>query len=92
MLDSSIDYGQSDSSVNKYIIDHPEYNQPSAQPTTGKFVIPMGHIANTRLQNRNPYLWYQKMEPTGLYRNVILLYDIKQQDLINAGYINEKKE
>ena len=92
MMDSSIDYGQSDSSVNKFMIDHQEYNQPSSEPTKGKFVIPMGHIVNIRLQDKNPYLWYQKMEPTGLYRNVILLYDIKQQDLINAGYINYKNE
>ncbi len=92
MMDSSIDYGQSDSSVNKYLIDHQEYNKPTIQPTTGKFVIPIRHIVNTRLQDKNPYLWYQKMEPTGLHRNIILLYDIKQQDLINAAYATDKKE
>ena len=86
MMDSGIDYGQSDSSVNGFIASHPGYKQQSAVPATGKYAIPMAHVVSTILWDKNPYKWYQKIEPTGLYRNVVLLYDINEEDLRKAGF------
>jgi hypothetical protein len=51
----------------------------------------MAQAVNNYLRNNNPYNWYQKLKPKGLYRYVILLYDIKEEDLIKAGLRQQKK-
>lgn len=90
-VDSSIDYGQSDLSINDFIAAHPEYKVASTVPDTGKYAVTMGWVINNYLRNNNPYMWYQKIKPAGLYRYVILLYDVKQEDLIKAGYLRSSK-
>jgi hypothetical protein len=84
--DSSIDYGQSDSSINHFVAMHPEYKRASAVADTGKYAVRMGEVVNTYLRNANPYKWYQALEPTGHYRYTILLFDIKRKDLENADW------
>ncbi len=88
MIDSSIDYGQSDSSVNEYVAAHPEFKKPSATPVPGKYAIPMAHVISTNLWDKNPYNWYQKIEPIGLYRNVVLLYEVKEEEVEKLGIRN----
>ncbi len=85
MADSSVDYGQSDSAVNKYIALHPGCMKAAETPAAGRFAIPMSRIVTTTLWKQNPYKWYQKIEPVGLYQHVILLYDIQEKDLELAG-------
>lgn len=84
--DSSIDYGQSDSSVKRFVVMHSEYKRASAVPDTGKYAVLMGEMVNTYLRNSNPYKWYQAMEPVGKYRYTILLFDIRKEDLDNADW------
>jgi hypothetical protein len=84
--DSSIDYGQSDSSIKKFVAEHPEYKRASAVPDTGKYAVLMGEMVNTYLRNANPYKWYQAFEPNGQYRYVVLLFDIRKEDLQNAYF------
>lgn len=83
--DSSIDYGQADLSVTDFIKDHREFKEASSSPAIGKFAVPMNSVLDLYLKNKSPYKWYQKLQPKGLYQYVILLYDIKQEDLIKAG-------
>ena len=90
MMDSSIDYGQSDSSIRKFMIDHPNYSIPAIKPITGRFALPMAHVIDRKLPDQNPYNWYQKMRPCGLYRNVVLIYNISRKDLINAGFVSSE--
>lgn len=85
LMDSNIDYGQSDSSVNGFIAAHPGYRKASSIPQQGRYALPMAQVVGTMQWNNNPYSWYQKIKPVGLYRNVILLYDIKDTDLQSAG-------
>ena len=88
IMDSSIDYGQSDSSVSSFIAAHPGYKAESPFPAPGKYAVPMDHVLNGHLKDKNsynPYEWYQKLEPSGLHRNVVLLFDITEEDLEKAG-------
>lgn len=85
-IDSSIDYGQSDSSISRFVIANPEYKIASKTPAPGKYAVVMAQVVNNYLRKDNPYNWYQKMKPKGLYRYVILLYDIKEEDLKKAGF------
>lgn len=81
IIDSSMDYGQSDSSVNVFIAAHPAYKKPTAVPDTGKVAATMAQVVNTDLREQNPCRWLQKLQPKGLYRYVVLLYDVKEKDL-----------
>jgi hypothetical protein len=90
-IDSSIDYGQSDSSIAKFVANNAGYKLASPVPDTGKYAVVMAQAVNNYLRNNNPYNWYQKLKPKGLYRYVILLYDIKEEDLIKAGLRQQKK-
>jgi hypothetical protein len=85
--DSSIDYGQSDSSVVRFVANNPGYNVATAIPTPGKYAVPMAIVLNTYLRDKNPYNWYRELEPKGLYRYVILLYDINEADLRKANLV-----
>jgi hypothetical protein len=90
-IDSSIDYGQSDSSIAKFVANNAGYKLASPVADTGKYAVVMAQAVNNYLRNNNPYNWYQKLKPKGLYRYVILLYDIKEEDLIKAGLRQQKK-
>jgi hypothetical protein len=89
-VDSSIDYGQADSSITDFISANPGYKSKSPVPDTGKYAIVMSQVVNTYLRKENPYNWYQKLKPKGLYRYVVLLYDVKQEDLVDAGFAVKK--
>jgi hypothetical protein len=85
IYDSSVDYGQSDSSLNSFIAKHPQYKKASPVPDTGKYAVLMGQVINTYFREANPYRWYQRFEPTGQSKFVILTFDIKEDDLVKAG-------
>jgi hypothetical protein len=85
ILDSSIDYGQSDSSVTKYVSRHPEVQIPSSTPGTGKYIVTMRNLVEQSLNNKEGYNWLQKFEPAEVYKHTILLYDITAEDLEKAG-------
>jgi len=85
-VDSSIDYGQSDSSVNDFIKLHPSYKTASPVTAVGKFVLPINHMLNRDKNGNRLYEWYQSIEPKAVYKYVILLYDIQEEDLKKAGY------
>jgi hypothetical protein len=84
--DSSVDYGQSDSSVVEFVAAHPEYKRATSVPDTGRYAVLSREMINTYLKNSNPYRWYQSMEPKGQYRYVLLLFDITRADLEKADW------
>ncbi len=87
ILDSSIDYGQSDSDAATFIASHPGYKKLSSIPAPGKYAITMDLLLNSNWREKISYTWYQKLEPADVYHYVILLYDIKDEDLVKAGLL-----
>jgi hypothetical protein len=88
IFDSSIDYGQSDSSLGGFLAKHPDYKAATLQPSTGKYAVLMKQIFNTYQPFSNKYKWYRAMEPESNYRYTILLFNISKQDLERANYSN----
>ena len=74
IADSSVNYGQSDSSINIFLRQHPEYRAASAIPVTGKFIVGMNQICDTYMPEQNKYKWYYGLKPTGHYRYVNILF------------------
>ncbi len=85
VFDTSIDYGQSDSAASRFSKQHPAYKLPVAKPTPGKYMVMMGEMLDYNLRDRQVYPWYQQMKPDSLINHVILLYDIKEENLRKAG-------
>ncbi len=79
--DSSINYGQSDSSINKFLAENPTYQKASQIPKAGKFIVGMNQVCDTYLPLQNPYAWYNQLEPTGHFKYVFILYEVKADDL-----------
>ncbi len=84
--DSSVDYGQSDSSIHVFIKQHPGYKRATTNPDTGRYAVVMGEMNNTFTRNANPYKWYRALAPKGHSRYVILLFDISKQDIEKADW------
>jgi hypothetical protein len=84
--DSSVDYGQSDSTARLFVAAHPEYKRASPVPDTGKYAVLMGEMMDTHLRNSNPYRWYQAIEPKEHLKYVLLLFDIRKEDLEKADW------
>ncbi len=85
IMDSGIDYGQADHHIADFIQEHPGYKAASAVPDTGRFAIVMANVINNDRREKNPYQWYQKLQPEGLYEYVVLLYTVTEEDLLKAG-------
>ena len=80
ILDTSIDYGQSDSSIHTFIIENPAYKRGVENPSVGHYAVSMNEIINYPTK-KCPFAWYHRFTPIGVYRHVVLLYDIKEEDL-----------
>ena len=86
IFDSSIDYGQSDSSLNQFLDEHREYQSATINPSTGKHAVMMKQMFNTYIPWSDKYKWYRSLEPVGNYRYTILLFNITKQDLEQADF------
>jgi hypothetical protein len=84
IYDSSVDYGQSDLSVQEFINQHSEYKPATEIPSIGKYAVVSGDMLNTYLRNTSKYKWYMAFEPKSHYRYTILLFDITKEDLQRA--------
>ena len=85
ILDSSIDYNQVHLTPTTIGNMYPGYRVPSPAPDTGKFAISMNQLFDKENWNNSPYNWYRKLQPKGLDKYVILLYDVTAEDLLKAG-------
>jgi len=82
IVDCSVDYGQSDGFLNKFIKEHPEYKYPSATPASGKFIVELRNLGHEWRSDPDPFAWLREnFKPAGEYATVFLLYDIKEADL-----------
>ena len=86
IYDSSIDYGQSDSSLSQFLKEHREYQPATVNPSTGKHAVLMKQMFNTYLPESGNYKWYLALEPVWNYRYTILLFNITKQDLEQADF------
>lgn len=85
ILDTSIDYNQVHLDHKQLTASHPGYKVPSPVPDTGKYAITMNQLFDKENWENSSYNWYKKLKPTGLDKYVVLLYDIKPVDLVEAG-------
>lgn len=88
IYDSSIDYGQSDSSLAVFLKNNPEYSAGKATPDTGKYAVLMGDILDAYSLNRSKFKWYLAITPKAQFKYTILLYDITKPDLEKADLQN----
>lgn len=80
--DSSLDYGQSEPWVKKYIKQHPRYKQPTNLPDTGYFIIPVGQLFSEQEGETKNIAWLRNhFEPSGHYRFNNLLYHVSAKEL-----------
>ena len=86
IFDSSIDYGQSDSSLTYFLHQHLDYQPATVNPSTGKHAVLMKQMFNTYMPYANDYKWYRALEPEGQYRYTILLFNITRKDLERADF------
>jgi hypothetical protein len=78
MMDSSIDYGQSDSSATLFLRTNTEYKIPSSTPTSGKFIVSMYQYVEQLKRGDTSLNWLiKKHAPVGLLKHVYLQYDVK---------------
>lgn len=81
VMDSSIDYGQDDSSAKTFLVQNPHYKLASEKPDTGHYIVAMRTLAYSKHSKQTNILWISNFEPTGLFQNVFLLYYISENDL-----------
>jgi len=78
MMDSSIDYGQSDSAATAFLKIHSDYSIPTNTPTKGKFILSMHQYIEQYKQGDTSLHWLvKKHTPTGLLKHVYWLYEVK---------------
>lgn len=87
LQDASADYGQADHWADAFIKKHPEYKKPTPKPEAGKFIVSLGK-ANMKYPE-HPSLdirWLgQHFKPVGNYRQTLVLYEVKEEDLKKLG-------
>ena len=89
MQDASVDYGQADKWADEFVSKHPEYKRPTPKPEAGKFIVSLGRAAMKYPEHPSLDIrWLgRNFKPVGSYRQTLLLYEIKEEDLKKAGLI-----
>ena len=78
MMDSSIDYGQSDSTAALFLRTNANYKIPDSTPASGKFIVSMYQYVEQLKQGDTSLNWLiKKHAPVGLLKHVYLKYDVK---------------
>lgn len=82
MRDSSLSYCN-DALIYRYFLrQHPEYQQPSAIPSTGKFALRLDECNGYTPVNGPLSCWLlQHFTPVGHYKSTILLFEISEEDI-----------
>lgn len=78
LYDTSIDYGQADSSFRTFIKANPGYTFAPKEAAPGKFIVPARFVMDKWDPLTIQYNWLQQYKPIGHYRYVYLLYDVKE--------------
>ncbi len=81
VMDSSIDYGQSDSIAKNFILQNEGYKMCSEMPDTGHYLVSMRELAFSKMNKQKDISWFNKFQPIGLFQHVFLLYFISEDDL-----------
>lgn len=78
IMDSSIDYGQSDSAAVRFLKNNPAYKIPTSQPLTGSYLISMRTIVENQKFGNTSLNWLiQHYQPTGVLNFTHIQYDVK---------------
>ncbi len=78
MMDSSIDYGQSDSTATEFLKLNKDYSIPTSTPTKGKFILSMHQYIEQYKQGDTSLHWLlKKHKPIELLKHVYWLYEVK---------------
>lgn len=77
IMDSSIDYGQSDSAAAQFLQDNPAYKFPDSTPTSGNYLLSMCQYIEQVKQGDTSLNWLvNKYEPIGLFKHVYLQFQV----------------
>lgn len=78
IMDSSIDYGQSDSAAVQFLKNHPDYTNPTNKPSSGRYLVSMRYYIEKQKFGDTSLNWLiNNHEPSGLIYFTHLQYDIK---------------
>ena len=78
MMDSSIDYGQSDSTVALFLRTNINYKIPDSTPASGTYIVSMYQYVEQLKRGDTSLNWLiKKHAPVGLLKHVYLKYDVK---------------
>lgn len=76
-MDSSIDYGQSDSAAVRFLQTNTHYKIPDSTPTSGKYLLSMHQYIEKIKKGDTSLNWLvKKYAPTGLFKHVYLQYQV----------------
>lgn len=76
--DSSIDYGQNNSYVQKYIQQHEDFRAADTFPSVGQFAVRALNVLHVNKAEPDKFGWLRNYQPYGNYKGTIWLYDIKE--------------
>ncbi len=84
--DSTISYRTERPFLQRYLLDHPDYSLPPAEPKAGKYAIDIERFAQPLIDTTYNLHWmFDNFEPDGTYQHNILLFDISEADLKAKG-------
>lgn len=77
IMDSSIDYGQSDSAAVHFLQNNPTYKIPNSKPASGNYLLSMHqYIEQIKMGDTSLNWLVNKYEPIGLLKHVYLKYQV----------------
>jgi hypothetical protein len=79
--DSSIDYGQNSSQLQKFRKAHSEYIAGPPEPKAGKYIVPAFQLIN--YTDRENASWLLHFEPVDHHQYSMFLFHISEQDVMS---------
>ena len=79
LKDSSIDYGQNSSQLQKFIKDNPGLSPLTNMPAPGKYIVSAFHLINYK--DRYNASWLTKFEPVSHYQYSMFIFNISEADI-----------
>ena len=74
MADASLDYGQGNYALEKYLAKHPDVKMATLEPQQGKIVIGLNYFVD--LYGTGKFEWLKKYKPVGHVDHCYLLFDV----------------
>jgi hypothetical protein len=77
MADASLDYGQGNYALEKYLAEHPDVKIVTPEPQQGKIVIGLNDFVD--IYGTGKFEWLKKYKPVGHVDHCYLLFDVSAE-------------